>query len=164
MLALGATLAALLSLLVSVAPALPASFAPPKGWTAKPVPSGSPVDYLWVSPHFGANGNGENLTVTSHALVAGGTLASEVHSAIADMSQDRKIVNSHSEPTCNGTQPGWSFEGRITLPDGKTIAQIYHMAIYEKRIYMFVFTHALNDPIDPSIGRSIQTICPSAKA
>jgi hypothetical protein len=113
-----------------------------------------------LSPHFGVNGNGENLAVTSHPVRIGTSLASEVHDAISELSQDRSISNSRGEPTCHGNQPGWSFDVRISLPNGVTIEQIYHLAIVGGRTYAFVFTHAAGQRIDSAIAESIQSICP----
>jgi hypothetical protein len=155
-------IAAVLSMILSVAPPLAQSFEPPKGWVAK-APPPSAVDYIWLSPHFGSGGNGENFTATGHDVTAGSTLASEVRVAIADLSQDRDITNSHSDPTCHGQQAGWAFAARITLPNGPTIEQLYHFTIVDRQVWAFVFTHKAGDRVDPAIAHSIQSICSSAK-
>jgi hypothetical protein len=152
-------LAFVLSALIGVASALPPSFVGPKGWVEKKPPPDE-VDAIWLSPHFGVNGNGENLTVASHPTSSGATLASEIHDAIASISQDREISGSHAEPTCAGRQPGWSFDGRLPIPNGVTVEQIYHIALLNGRTYVFTFTHAAGQRVDPAIAQSIQSICP----
>ncbi len=156
-------IAAILSMMLSVMQPITQSFEPPKGWVEKaPPPSG--IDFIWLSPHFGSGGNGENLTATGHDVPAGSTLASEVHAAIAELSQDRDISNSHSDPTCHGQQPGWAFAARMTLPNGLTIEQLHHLTIVDRRVWDFVFTHRAGDRVDPAIAHSIQSICPSPKS
>jgi hypothetical protein len=157
-------LAVMLTLLVSAAPLFPASFVPPAGWVGKTPPPGSPVDYVWLSPHYGVDGNGENLSVTSRAAAPGTTLTSEVHEAIAQLSQGRTIANSHSESTCHGRLAGWTFAERMPLPNSITIEQISHLAIVNGRVYSFVLTHKAGDPVAPAVARSIHTICPPAKS
>lgn len=153
-------IAALLSAVLISAPAVPRSFVPPKGWTqGKNLPPGGP-DAIWLSPNFGINGNGENLGVTSHPAAPGTTLASEVRAAIDEMSQERTIADSHSEPTCRGREPGWTFDARLPLPNGMAISQVYHISIVGGRAYTFVFTHKAGDPIEPAVTTAIQSICP----
>lgn len=142
---------------------LPASFVPPKGWIAKPLPADAPVDFIWLAPHFGVNGNGENLTANSHPVSADATLAAEVQRAIGEVSEDRQILSSHAEPTCHGLQAGWAFDARLPLPNGKVISQVYHLTIVDGRAYSFIFTHAAGDPIEQAISDSVQSICPSNK-
>jgi hypothetical protein len=75
-------IAVLLSAVLNVAPPVPRSFIPPKGWTqGKDLPPGGP-DAVWLSPNFGINGNGENLGVSSHRIAPGTTVASEAREAI----------------------------------------------------------------------------------
>ena len=155
-------IAAVLSMILSVALPFGQSFEPPQGWVAKaPPPAG--VDFVWISPHFGSGGNGENLAATGHDITAGSTLASEVRAAIAEVAQDRDIANSHSDPTCHGQQAGWAFAARMTLPNGLTIEQLHHLTIVDRRAWDFIFTHKAGDRVDPAIVRSIQSICSSAK-
>ena len=148
-------------LLLAASLALPTSFVAPKGWVAKAPPA--EVSFIWLSPKFGVNGNGENLSVTTHPASASTTLDAEVHRAIGELSQEREIVNSHAELTCHGQQAGWTFDARLPLPNGKVISQVYHLTIVGARTYGFIFTHAAGDPIDPAIRKSIQSICPSGK-
>ena len=147
-------------LLLAAALALPVSFVAPKGWVAKAPPAEAPVSFMWLSPKFGLNGNGENLSVMTYPARAGTTLDTEVHRAIVELSQERDIVNSHAERTCHGQQAGWTFEGRLPLPNRKAISQVYHLTIVGAQAYAFIFTHAAGDPIDPAIRKSIQSICP----
>ena len=156
-------IATILSLLFSVSVTLPSSFVAPKGWTAKTPPADAPIDFIWLAPRFGENGNGENLTVTSHPVAIGVTLDAEVHRAIDELSQDRVIATSHAEPTCRGLQAGWTFDARLPLPNGKVVSQVYHLAIVDRRSYAFIFTHAAGDRIDRAIIDSIQSICPNNK-
>lgn len=153
----------ILPLLLGALLMLPTTFVAPRGWRAKAPPAGAPLDYIWLSPHFGVNGNGENLSVTIHPALANTTLDAEVHDAIDEMSNERIIVNSHAEPTCHGLEAGWTFDARLPLPNGKVISQVYHLTIVDGRVYAFIFTHAAGDRIDPAIGDSIQSICPSKK-
>jgi hypothetical protein len=150
----------ILSLLLGASLTLPPSFVAPKGWIAKTPPVDAPIDFIWLAPNFGVNVNGENLAVWSHPVSAGDTLDAEVHGATDEMSQDRIIANSHTEPTCHGLQPGLTFEARLPLSNGKTISQVYHLTIVAGRTYAFVFTHAAGDPIDQAIADSIQSVCP----
>ncbi len=150
-------------LLLAASLALPTSFVAPKGWVAKPPPVEVPISFIWLSPKFGVNGNGENLSVTTHPASASTTLDEEVRGAIAELSQEREIVNSHAERTCHGQQAGWTFDGRLSLPNVKVISQVYHLTIVGAQTYAFIFTHAAGDPIDPAIRKSIQSICPSGK-
>jgi hypothetical protein len=130
-----------------------------KSWVEKkPPPDG--VDAIWLSPHFGVNGNGENLSISSHPTSSGTTLASEVRAAISTLSLDREISNSHAEPTCGGRQAGWSFDRRLPLPNGVTVEQIYHITLLNGRMYVFTFTHAAGQRVDPAIVQAIQSICP----
>lgn len=155
----------LLSLFLSASLTLPGSFVPPKGWVAKPPPSNGPVDFIWLSPQFGAGGNGggENLSLTTRQVPAAQTLAAEVRAATEEVSHDRTIVNSHSEPTCQGRQKGWSFDARLAMPGGKTVSQVYHLAIVDGRAYSLIFTHLAGHHIPQAITDSIQSICPSHK-
>jgi hypothetical protein len=148
------------ALLLAASLALPMSFVAPKGWVAKAPPAEAPISFIWLSPKFGVNGNGENFSVTTHPASASTTLHAEVQGAIGELSQEREIVNSHAEPTCHGQQAGWTFEGRLTLPNGMVISQVYHLTIVGAQTYGFIFTHAAGDPIDPAIRKSIQSICP----
>jgi hypothetical protein len=150
-------------LLLAASLALPTSFVAPKGWVAKAPPADTPVSFVWLSPKFGVNGNGENLSVMTYPASASTTLDAEVHRAIGEVSHDREIVNSHAELTCHGQQAGWTFEARLPLPNGKVIAQVYHLTIVGAQTYGFIFTHAAGNPIDPAIRQSIQSICPSGK-
>jgi hypothetical protein len=154
----------MLPLVLSAALALPPSFVPPEGWAATTPPPDAPVDYLWLSPHYGTNGNGENLAVMLHPVPPGDTLDAEVKKAIEQLALDRAVVNSHAEPTCHGLQAGWSFEVSVPLPNGKTIGQIYHLTIVGDIAYAFMFTHLVGDPIDPAVTASIQSICPTNPA
>jgi len=156
--------AILLSLLLAASAPLPPSFAPPKGWVEKLPPPSAPVNVIWFSPHFDVNGNGENFSVTIHPAPAGSTLHAEVHRAIDELSRDRKIVDSHSEPTCRGRQDGWTFDARIPLPNGKVVSQVYHVTIVGGRVYAFIFTHAAGDRVEREITDSIQSICPSKRS
>lgn len=140
---------------------LPASFVAPKGWTTKAPQAGAPVDFIWVAPGFGVNGNGENLTVMSHPVSSTTTLGAVVHTTISSVSQESAIVNSHSEPTCHGRQAGWTFDARVPLPNGKAVSQIYHLTIVDGRAYAFIFTHTAGGRIDQAVSESIQSLCPS---
>jgi hypothetical protein len=152
--------AVLLSAVLDAAPAVPRSFIPPKGWTqGKDLPPGGP-DAVWLSPGFGLNGNGENLALITHPVAPGTTVASEAEEAIREMSADRTIVDSHSQPTCHGRQAGWTFDARLPLPNGATISQVYHISIVSNRAYSFVFTHKAGDPIETAVANAIQSICP----
>ena len=130
-----------LPLLLSASLTLPGSFVAPKGWVAKTPPSNGPVDFIWLSPHFGVGGNGENLSLTSRPVPAAVTLDTEVRAAIGALSKDRVIVNSHSESTCHGLQKGWTFDARLATPSGKTVSQVYHLAVVDGRAYSLIFTH-----------------------
>ena len=151
---------AVISLLLAASVSLPSSFVAPKGWIAKAMPADAPVDFMWVSPDFGIDGNGENLTLSIAPASVNATLDSEVHTAMGDLSRDRDIVNSHLQPTCHGLLPGWTFEGRLPLPNGNVISQVYHLTILDRGVYTFVFTHAASDRIEPEIRDSIQSLCP----
>lgn len=150
-------------LFLAVSLTLPASFVAPKRWIAKSPPAGAPINFIWLSPHFGVNGDGENLSVLIYPVSAAATLDAEVHRAIKDLSQDRMIVNSHTESTCHGRQAGWTFEARLPMPNGKVVSQVYHVTIVGGRAYTFTFTHAAGDRIAQAIVNSIQSICPSNK-
>ena len=132
----------------------------PKGWTGK-IPPEQVGDYIWLSPQFGVDKNGENLLVSSHHVSAATTLDQEVHRAIDDVSQDRIIANSHSDPTCHGLQAGWAFEANLPLPNGQVVSQVYHITIVDGRAYAFIFTHLAGARVDQAIGDSIQSICSS---
>lgn len=150
----------LLSAIVNLSPEVPRSFVSPKGWTqGKNLPPGGP-DAVWLSPGFGTNGNGENLSVTSHDVPAETSLASEVREAIRELSPERTIVDSRSEPTCHGRQAGWTFDARLALPNGTKICQVYHIAIMGRRAYSFVFTHKARDRVGNAVADAIQSICP----
>jgi len=156
-------IAPVLPLFLSASLTLPGTFVAPKGWVAKTLPSNGPVDFIWLSPHFGVKGNGENLSLTSRPVPAAVTLDTEVRAAIGALSKDRVIVNSHSEPTCHGLQKGWTFDARLATPSGKTVSQVYHLAVVDGRAYSLIFTHLAGHPIDRAITNSIQSICPSGK-
>ena len=151
-------LAVLLSAVLNMPPAVPRSFVPPKGWTqGKDLPRGGP-DAAWLPPDFGY-GNGDNLAVTSHPVAPGTTAESEAQEAMREMSQERIISDSHSEPTCQGHLAGWSFDARMPLPNGTTISQVYHISIVDGRAYAFVFTHKAGVAIESEIVDAIQSIC-----
>ncbi len=152
--------ALVVALLVAATPPLPTFFVPPKGWAAKALPPGAPADFIWVSPRFGKDGNGDNFMLMSHAVSAGTTLSAEVRRATSELAQDRPILHSHAEPTCRGRQPGWSFEAQLALP-AKTISQLYHITILNHRAYTFTLTHAAGEPVDRAIEDSIESICPA---
>jgi hypothetical protein len=118
---------------------------------------------FWLAPHFGVNGNGENLSVMIRPVSAAATLDAELHHATKELSQDRMIVNSHAEPTCHDLQAGWTLDARLPLPNGKVVSQVYHLTIVDGRAYAFIFTHAAGDRIDQAIVYSIQSICPTNK-
>ena len=153
----------ILPLLLAASLTLPGSFVAPKGWVAKTPPSNGPVDFIWLSPHFGVSGNGENLSLTTRPVPADVTLDAEVRAAIRDVSKDRVIVNSHSEPTCHGLQKGWAFDARLATPSGKTVSQVYHLAVVDGRAYSLIFTHLAGHRIGQAITDSVQSICPSGK-
>jgi hypothetical protein len=159
-----AVIAAILPLVLALSPPLPASFGAPKGWVAKTPPANSPVDFIWLAPRFGVDGDGENLTVMSHPASAGVTLDAEVRRTVAELSADRKVVDSHSAPTCHGLQAGWTFDARVTLANGKAVSQVYHLTIVDGRAYAFIFTHAAGARIDQAIADSMQSICPGKKS
>lgn len=152
-------LAVVLSAALDSALVVPRSFVPPKGWTqGKNLPPDGP-DAVWLSPSFGVNGNGENLEVISHRVAPEATVASEARKAIQEMSSEREITDSHSEPTCHGKEPGWMFEARLPLPNGTAVSQVYHISIVGGRAYGFIFTHKAGDPIETAVTDAIQTIC-----
>lgn len=149
-----------LSVVLGSAWPVPRSFVPPKGWTrGKNLPPGAP-DAIWLAPGFGKGGNGENLAVITYRVAPGTTLTSEVQEAIHEMSDGRIITGSHSEPTCHGSQPGWTFKARLAVGKGVVVSQVYHIAVVGGRAYGFVFTHKSGDPIDRSVVDAIQSICP----
>jgi hypothetical protein len=152
-----------LPLFLSASLTLPGSFVAPKGWVAKTPPSNGPVDFIWLSPKFGVNGNGENLSLTTRQVPEAVTLDAEVRTAIGDVSRDRVIVDSHSESSCHGLQNGWTFDARLATPSGKTVSQVYHLAIVDGRAYSLIFTHLAGHRIPQAITGSIQSICPSHK-
>lgn len=153
-----------LALLMAASLILPTSFIPPKGWIGRTPPADAPLDYIWFSPHFGVNGNGENLGVLSYPVSATTTLDAEVRSAIADVSQDRDIIDSRAQPMCHGLQKGWTFDARLPLLNGKVVSQVYYLTIVDGLLFSFDFTHLAGDQIEPEIQDSIQTICPSKPA
>lgn len=161
---LRAMIAAIVPVIPALSPPLPASFSAPKGWVEKAPPANSPVDVVWLAPHFGVDGDGENLTVMSHPAAPGATLDAEVRRTVAELSADRKIVDSHSAPTCHGLQPGWTFDARVSLANGKAVSQIYHLTIVDGRAYAFIFTHAAGARVDQAIVDSMQSICSGKKS
>jgi hypothetical protein len=148
-------------LLVATTPPSPSFFVSPKGWAAKDLPPDAPADFIWLSPRFGKNGNGDNFMVMSHHVSAETTLGAEVRRATTELSQDRTISDSHSEQTCRGRQPGWSFKARLALPNGKTVSQLYQITILNQRAYAFVLTQDAAEPVDRAIKDSIESICPA---
>jgi hypothetical protein len=155
--------AAFFGLVLVASTPVPTFFDPPKGWIAKTPPPDAPVDFIWLSPSFGKNGNGEKLSIMSQDVAPGTTLASEVHDATDQLSQDRIIAASHAERTCHGLQAGWAFDARLPLPNGKTISQVYHLTILGNRSYSFIFTHSAKDRIEQAVRSSIESICPSGE-
>jgi hypothetical protein len=152
--------ALVMSFLIAATPPLPTFFVPPKRWAIKNPPSDTPVDFIWLSPQFNKNGTGDNFILMSHRVSAQTTLDAEVHRAMSELSQDRTISDSHAERTCRGRQPGWTFEARLTLPNGKSVSQLYHLTIRNQRAYTFVLTHDSARPVDQAIKDSIESICP----
>jgi hypothetical protein len=45
-------------------------------------------------------------------------------------------------------QAGWAFAGRMMVPNGPTIEQLYHLTILDHRVWLFVFTHKAGDRVD----------------
>lgn len=150
-----------LSVLVAASLGLPAGFVPPRGWIAKPLPADAPVNFIWLSPRFGINGNGDNLTLTIHVLSTKTSLAEEKRKAVNELSHEFTIVDSHAESTCRGSQDGWTFDARLRTASGAVVSQVNHLTILDGRLYAFIYTHPAGDPIDRAVVDSIESVCPN---
>jgi hypothetical protein len=137
---------------------------PPVGWTslASPPPN-APIDYGWVSPHFrdGSPHAGDSMEAWVRSISPSSTLAEQVKKATTEETQDgRTVASSQSHATCNGTQPGWTIDFRLSLSPSVTISQVQHLAIFKGHLYVIMFVHRADLPIDNVVQASIDSLCP----
>lgn len=89
------------------------------------------------------------------------TLADQVKEATTEETQDgRTVASSQSHATCNGTQPGWTIDFRLRLPLMATISQVEHFAVYKRHVYVIMFNHRADLPVDNVVQASIDSLCP----
>jgi len=147
----------------SAEPSTPRYMHPPAGWTSLgPPPPNAPVDYGWVSPHFhdGSPHAGDSMEALVRPIPPNSTLAEQVREATADLVSDgRTVASSRSHATCNGTQPGWTIDFRLTLPS-QTISQVEQIAVFEGHVYVINFFHRADLPVDSAVQASIDSLCP----
>jgi hypothetical protein len=145
-------------------PPNPPYMQPPAGWTSLgPPPPNAPIDYGWVSPHFrdGTPHAGDSMAAWVRPIPANATLTEQVKEATAEETQDgRTVVSSQSHATCNGNQPGWTIEFRLSAAPSVTISQVLHLAVFERHVYAIQFMHRASLPMDKTVQASIDSLCP----
>jgi len=137
---------------------------PPAGWTSLgPPPPNAPVDYGWVSPHFrdGSPHAGDSMEAWARPISPNSTLTEQVTEATTEETKDgRTVASSQSHATCNGTQPGWTIDFRLALSPLVTISQVEHLAVYQGYVYVIMFVHRADLPVDAAVQASIDSLCP----
>lgn len=144
-------------------PQTPAYMQPPTGWTSLGPPPPNTVDYAWVSPHFrdGSPHAGDSMEAYVRAISPSSTLAEQVKELTTEETSDgRTVASSHSHATCNGTQPGWTIDFRVPLSPSTTVSQVEHLAVFEGRVYVIMFNHRADLPVDSVVQASIDSLCP----
>ncbi len=144
-------------------PPNPPYMQPPAGWTSLGPPPPNTVDYGWVSQHFrdGSPHAGDSMEVTVYPIPPSSTLAEQVKEAITEETHDgRTVASSQSHATCNGTQPGWTIDFRLRLPSVVAISQVEHFAVYKRHVYVIIFNHRADLPVDNVVQASIDSLCP----
>ena len=150
-------------------PANPTYMRPPAGWhSLGPPPPNAPIDYGWVSPHFGDGTPhaGDTLTVSVWPIPPNSTLADQVRKLTTQETQDgRTVASSHSHATCNGTQPGWTIDLRLQLGPTPTmmISQVYQIAVFKAHVYVINLTHRADLPIGGVVQASLDSLCPKTR-
>lgn len=145
-------------------PANPTYMHPPTGWRSLgPPPPNAPVDYGWVSPHFrdGTPHAGDTVEASVQPIPPNSTLTEQVKVLTTSEIEDgRTVASSQSHATCNGTQPGWTIDFRLPMSPTLTISQVEHLAVFEGYLYLIVFTHRAELPVDNTVQASIDSLCP----
>ena len=145
-------------------PPNPPYMQPPVGRTSLgPPPPNAPVDYGWVSPHFhdGSPHAGDSMEAWVRPISPTSTLTEQVKELTTEETHDgRTVASSHSHATCNGAQPGWTIDFRLSLSPSVTISQIQHLAVFEGHVYVIQFMHRADLPVDKAVQASIDSLCP----
>jgi len=145
-------------------PTNPSYMQAPVGWTnLGPPPAGAPIDYGWASPHYrdGSARAGDTLSAWVRPVPPNSTLADQVREMTAEETQDgRTVASSRSHATCNGTQPGWTVDFRLRIMPSLTLSQVHHLAVFNGRVYLVIFTHRADLPVDSVVQASIDSLCP----
>lgn len=128
-----------------------------------PPPPNAPIDNGWVSPHFRDGGPhaGDSMDAWVRPITPNSTLTDQVKEATTEETKDgRTVVSSQSHATCNGTQPGWTIDFRLSLSPAVTISQVEHLAVFKGHLYVIEFTHRADLPVDQVVQASIDSLCP----
>jgi hypothetical protein len=137
---------------------------PPTGWSSLgPPPPNAPVDYVWVSPHFhdGSPHAGDSMEAWVVPISPTSTLTEQVREATTEETKDgRTVASSQSHATCNGTQPGWTIDFRLPMLPSVTISQVQHLAVFKGHVYVIMFVHRADLPVDNAVQASIDSLCP----
>lgn len=145
-------------------PPNPPYMQPPAGWTSLgPPPPNAPVDYGWVSPHFrdGSPHAGDSMEAWVRPISPSSTLAEQVKEVTTEETHDgRTVASSQSHATCNGTQPGWTIDFRLSVSPSVTLSQVEHLAVFEGHVYVIQFIHRAEPPVDKAVQASIDSLCP----
>jgi hypothetical protein len=89
------------------------------------------------------------------------TLAEQVKEATTEETQDgRTVASSHSHATCNGLQPGWTIDFRLSVTPATIISQVEHLAVFEGHVYVIEFVHRADLPVDHAVQAAIDSLCP----
>lgn len=145
-------------------PESPPYMVPPAGWHSlgQPPPN-APVDYGWVSAHSGDGTPhaGDSMVAWVRPIPADSTLADQVREVTTAETQDgRTLTSSQSHATCNGTQPSWTIDFRFVLSPSVTVSQVYQIAVFEGHVYVIIFTHRADLPVDSVVQASLDSLCP----
>lgn len=144
-------------------PPSPRYMHPPAGWTSLGPPPPNTVDYGWVSPHFhdGSPHAGDSMEAWVRPIPPNSTLTEQVKEITTEETQDgRTVASSQSHATCDGTQPGWTIDFRLPLFASMTISQVQHLAVFEGHVYVIMFVHRADLPVDNAVQASIDSLCP----
>jgi hypothetical protein len=148
-------------------PPNPRYMRPPAGWTSLgPPPPNAPIDYGWASPHFHDGGPhaGDSMEAWVRPISPNSTLAEQVRKDTTEETQDgRTVASSQSHATCNGTQPGWTIDFRLPISPSVTISQVQHLAVFEGHVYVIMFVHRADLPVDNAVQASIDSLCPNKR-
>ena len=142
-------------------------FAMPPSWQHVPVdnPPGSTVEMLDIGRGPTVNGFQQQINVLRHRL----SDPSIDITAWADQSvqylqdHDSKVVASHKERLCNGTEDGWLIESSGSY-SGRNLDLIQTALLNGEFEYVATYSRLQGTPQDPAAVKALDSLCPQAGA